>query len=105
MTSEIKHYTPGPWQVDQGTIRSQAGDVLGNYPFTVGDQTDRNNGELMAKAPELLEAASLAIRTINDTIRHENLKPGNEEALANAAKGLYRLIAGWQPAKPGGSHE
>jgi len=68
----------------------------------VGDQIDHNNGELMAKAPELLEAASLAIRTINDTLRHETLKPGNQEALADAAKKLNRLITGWQPAKPGG---
>jgi hypothetical protein len=53
----------------------------------------------MAMAPEMLEACGLAIRTINDTIRHENLKPGNEEALADVAKILYRYVEGWRREK------
>lgn len=49
-------YTPGPWQVDRGQIRNPDGWALGSYPYNLGDETDHNNGRLMAAAPTLLEA-------------------------------------------------
>lgn len=99
MENIIKTYTPGPWHADEGQIRTPEGSVLGTYPHTIGDQTDRNNGELMAAAPELLAACDITLRTINDTIRHENLKPGNKEALEGIADKLKALVIGWRPYK------
>ena len=61
MEPKIKYYWPGPWRADEGQIRNPDGWALGSYPFTLGDQTDRNNGRLMAAAPELLEAAIFAL--------------------------------------------
>ena len=107
MTHTTRSYMPGPWHTDEGTIRNQDGDALASYPwsYAMGDQTDRNNGELMAAAPELLAACDLALRTINDTIRHENLKPGNLEALEDIAAKLRSLVIGWRPLKTGAGHD
>ena len=81
-----------PWAASEGWIRNNHGDVIGNYPYTLGDETDRKSGELMARAPEILEAAGLALRTINDTLRHENLSAGGYEALAAAAGDLQKIL-------------
>lgn len=87
-------FTPGPWHTDEGTIRNQAGDALGSYPWGIGGVEDHNNGELMAAAPELLSACSLTLRTIFDVLRHyEAGAAGNQAALEDLAKDLQKLIA------------
>jgi len=88
----MKAIHPHPWTASEGTIREVNGYVIGNYAYTLGDHLDHNSGELMAKAPELREAAALALRTIGDTLRHEELKPGNREALQAMEKVLRKAI-------------
>ncbi len=87
-------FTPGPWKADEGTIRNQAGDALGSYPWGIGDEVDHGNGVLMAAAPELLSAISLTLRTIYDVLRHyEAGAAGNKAALEDLAAELQKLIA------------
>ena len=68
MTLKTIAYTPGPWKADEGQIRNQAGDALGSYPWggNIADQTDRNNGRLMAAAPALLEAAIFTLNSLEN---------------------------------------
>jgi hypothetical protein len=83
---------PYPWTLDRNQIRDANGWAIGSVPFSLGDETDQSSGRLMAKAPELLDAAGLALRTINDTLRHENLSAGGYEALEMAANELREAI-------------
>jgi hypothetical protein len=66
--------------------------VIGNFVYSLGDETDHSSGRLMTRAPEILAAASLALRTINDTLRHEELTAGGREALEMAANDLREAI-------------
>ena len=59
-------FTPGPWKADEGTIRNQAGDALGSYPWGIGDAVDHTNGRLMAAAPALLEAAIYTLNSLDN---------------------------------------
>lgn len=58
--------TPGPWHLDRGQIRSIAGDALGSVPHSLGDETDRANGRLMAAAPDLLSACTMALEWLDN---------------------------------------
>ena len=99
----MANFTPGPWHTDEGTIRSAEGYALATYPHNLGDETDRNNGELMAAAPELLSAISLTLRTIYDVLRHyEAGAAGNIAALEDVAADLQKLIAPHYQDKPRG---
>ena len=83
---------PYPWTVDRNHIKDAEGNVIASVPYTLGDELDHNSGELMAKAPELLQAAGEALQIIGDILRHENLKPGSREALEAAEKHLRKAI-------------
>jgi len=86
-------FTPGPWHADEGTIRNQAGDALGSYPWGIGDEVDHGNGVLMAAAPELLAACGLTLRTIDDVLRHyEANAKSNQEILEDITALLRGLI-------------
>jgi hypothetical protein len=71
-----------PWKIDRGQIKDKHGNVIGNYAFTLGDETDHSCGRLMAKSPELLALLDLTLRTIGDVIRSEpDMRESNREVL------------------------
>lgn len=82
MTIKTKAYTPGPWHADEGQIRNPDGWALGSYPWSgnIADQTDRNNGELMAAAPVLLEACIFALSELEDMTTAEFQRGADQRA-------------------------
>jgi len=87
-----KQYHPYPWTADKGRILEANSWVIGNYPFTLGDELDHASGELMAKAPELLEAAKLAHATIREILLTQPLSPGGAQALQSTLDKLAEVI-------------
>ena len=84
---------PHPWKADKGQIKEANGWVIGNYPYTLGDETDHKSGELMAKAPELLNLLSLTLRTIGDILRSEpDLRPSNKDILESISQDIRQAI-------------
>jgi hypothetical protein len=73
---------PYPWKADHGHLKDAEGNVIGNYAFSLGDETDHSCGRLMAKSPELLALLDLTLRTIGDVIRSEpDMRESNREVL------------------------
>jgi hypothetical protein len=64
-------YTPGPWRVESDTdICSAAGEFVATAHFpesTVGTAREYGNAALIAAAPELLEACTIALALVRDT--------------------------------------
>lgn len=61
IATPTKPYIAGPWYRDRGSIRTPAGWHIANVAYTLGDETDHNTGDLIAAAPDLLEAAIFAL--------------------------------------------
>ncbi len=96
--------TPGAWYADRGQIRTAEGWVIASYSWNLNDQLGRLDGELLAAAPEMLHAIgitraliSLTVRTINDTLRHENLTKGGESSLEQLNATLRALLSRLDP--------
>jgi len=88
-----KKIHPYPWTADKGQIKNANGDVIGNYPYTLGDQLDHDSGDLMAKAPALVDLISLTLRTIGDVLRSEpDLRQSNREVLEDISQELREAI-------------
>ena len=88
-----KKIHPYPWTADKGQIKNANGDVIGNYPYTLGDSTDQSSGRLMARAPELIDLISLTLRTIGDVLRSEpDLMESNREVLQEISQELREAI-------------
>lgn len=80
---------PHPWSHDRGTVKSASGDVIGNFVYSLGDETDHSSGRLMTRTPELLEVISLALRTIGDVLRSEpDLRDSNRDVLESISQDL-----------------
>lgn len=56
-----KAYIAGPWHRERGNILTAEGWHIANVAYTLGDETDHNTGDLIAAAPDLLEAAISAL--------------------------------------------
>ena len=63
--NEIKGYTPGPWGVDRPYIRG-AGRVIASLESGRNEVEDAVNAHLIAAAPELFEACTLAMDVMNN---------------------------------------
>jgi len=82
-----------PWKIDRGQIKDKHGNVIGNYAYSLGDETDHSCGRLMAKAPELIELMSLTLRTIGDVLRSEpGMHESNQEVLSEISDMLRDAI-------------
>ena len=92
MTKQIYPHHPYPWKADNWRILEANGWVIGNYPFTLGDELDHASGELMSKAPELQEAAMGALEAINKVLSIETLTPGGRKALEVAKRHLLEVV-------------
>lgn len=105
----MSKHAPGPWEVqgrDERGIwigaRHQDG-LMKGFGFSVacaampliGDKIDSTeaNARLITAAPDLLRGASLALRTIGDTLRHVTMRDGEREALEQASTDLRAAIA------------
>lgn len=58
-------YTPGPWKVDRPYIRG-AGRVIASLESGRNEVEDAANAPLIAAAPELFEACTLAMDVMNN---------------------------------------
>ena len=66
----------GPWSFDNGQLRDRDGNALASFPIFpggIGDQHDKQNGELCALVPDLLEALNQLVNRCKDIPM-----PGNE---------------------------
>ena len=57
------------WTLDRGQIRDNDGNVLASVPYVLGDVQDAANGQLMATAPDLLNALYVALLHLEDAER------------------------------------
>jgi len=89
-------YTPGPWQADRNQIRNPDGWALGSYPYNLGDETDHNNGRLMAAAPALLEACIEVLDILENITTEQFTTGGDKRARAILEEAIAPLIT---PAK------
>lgn len=55
-----------PWSFDQeyGQIRDKDGNSLASVPVSLGDGQDLRNGELMARAPSMLQTLERVIKLL-----------------------------------------
>lgn len=60
----MSNHTPGPWKRIAGDILAQSLD--GEYDLTICTGCDDENADLIAAAPELLQACISAFHLIND---------------------------------------
>lgn len=63
--NEIKGYTTGPWKVDRPYIRG-AERVIASLESGHNEVEDAANARLIAAAPELFEACTLAMDVMNN---------------------------------------
>lgn len=92
--SSLPH-TPGPWHYAEGYVRDSAGNALASIPYTLGDFTDRANGELMAAAPELLEACRFALDTLDKITTEQFSQGADKPARAKLAQAI-EPFAQWE---------
>ena len=95
---DTKLTTPGPWKADRGYIRTLGGDCLGNYPWTLADMTDHNNGRLMAAAPVLLAASQNAINGLWELLGQEGLPAAYKDKLTDMQTDLLAAVRSVYPA-------
>lgn len=90
---KAKH-TPGPWEaVDSMTVRtpfSAGGFMVCNLPCHTPDDERRANACLIAAAPELLEALTMALPYVECSSGDECYKPG---AIDKICKQIRAVIA------------
>ncbi len=79
---------PHPWTADKGQIREAHGWAIGSYPYTLGDETDHSSGELMAKAPEMLEAIQAALDVIDPWLQEQHILTAQSREMLETVKGL-----------------
>jgi len=84
--------TPAPWHVERNQIKNAKNEALGSYPYNLGGTEDHQNGLLMAKAPELLDAIALTVLLTSDLIEFGNLKPSTRAALKALNELLEKVI-------------
>lgn len=88
MTESPKPFD-GPWYVDGAHIRDANGYALASVPHTLGDDSDRANAQLMAAAPDLVDALRLLLGAVNsrytpETIAYEGITDQAAAAIALA---------------------
>lgn len=91
-------YTPAPWHLDRGQVRTSSGDVVASYPYTLGDAVDHANGRLIAAAPELADMLRAIVNAayLSDT-KLAQTNPRRQQAIEQAehdARELLRRIDG-----------
>ena len=84
--------TPAPWHVERNQIKNAKREVLGSYPYSLGGIEDHQNGLLMAKAPELLEAVIAALLVTRDIMDKKELTVDNRTALKSLNNLLEKMI-------------
>jgi len=84
--------TAPPWHVERNQIKNAKREVLGSYPYSLGGIEDHQNGLLMAKAPELLEAVIAALLVTRDIMDKKELTADNRLAVKSLNKLLERVI-------------
>ena len=58
-------HSPAPWSIDRGQLRDRDGNALASvpiYPDGIGGAIDAANGQLLAAAPDLLDALKAIYR-------------------------------------------
>jgi hypothetical protein len=105
-------HTPGPWVVtgemdrfhggewirpldSEGHQKSELVAVVCDFNRSDRDAERQANAHLIAAGPDLLAAADIALRTINDTLRHVSSK-----ALVDVAEQLHVAIAKAEGREP-----
>ena len=78
-----------PWFVDGPQIRDANGYALASVPHSLGDGSDKANAQLMAAAPDLLDAVILLMgaaksRYTLESMRYEGIIGKAENAIAKA---------------------
>ncbi len=61
--------TPGPYTLDEGTIRDPNGWALASVPFTLGGPIDHENGRLLAASWDLYRAAVCSLLWLDNLAR------------------------------------
>ena len=66
ISKKIKDQYAAPWRFDQeyGQIRDKDGNALASIPISLGGGQDLKNGELMSKAPIMLQILEVVHRLI-----------------------------------------
>ena len=58
-------YSPAPWSLDRGQLRDRDGNALASipiYPDGIGGPVDLANGQIIAAAPDLVDALKAIYR-------------------------------------------
>ena len=58
--------TPGPWHVMRGDVLDKNGRMVASVEGVCPGENDTYDAELIASAPELLEALQLALNAMNE---------------------------------------
>ena len=61
--------TPGPYTLDEGTIRAPGGWALASVPYTLGGEEDHENGRLLAASWDLYRASAAALLWLDNLAR------------------------------------
>lgn len=82
-------YSPSPWKNTNGTIESADGWHVASVHGHVGPATKKINGNIIASAPDLLEALTLAVEQYSG-LPDEVLAEVAPEWLGKALAAIYK---------------